>query len=84
MKTDFPNYYTAAVLTAKHMPLRQFYDWVWFQRPIHYAGIDRQLGGYVPHTPLTMLPLLPLIPFAPQRAKQIWLELQLALLAATA
>jgi hypothetical protein len=55
-----PNYYTAAVLTLKHQPLRQFYDWVWFQRQIHYAGIDHQLGAYVPHTPLTMFPLLPL------------------------
>ena len=73
METDFPNYYTAAKLTLQHMPLRQFYDWVWFQRQIHYAGIDHQLGGYIPHTPLTMLPFLPLTTFAPQLAKQIWL-----------
>ena len=30
MGTDFPNYYTAAVVTLKHKPLRQFYDWVCF------------------------------------------------------
>ena len=83
METDFPNYYTAAKLTAEHMPLRQFYDWVWFQRQIHYAGIDHQLGGYIPHTPLTMLPYLPLIAFSPQRAKQIWLLLEVILLAAS-
>ena len=81
METDFPNYYTAAKLTVQHMPLRQFYDWVWFQRQIHYAGIDHQLGGYIPHTPLTMLPFLPLTAFAPQLAKQIWLVLGLILLA---
>ena len=40
MGTDFPNYYTAAVVTLKHEPFRQFYDWVWFQRQIHYAGIE--------------------------------------------
>src|ERR1700689_3827030 len=40
METDFPNYYTAAKVTVQHMPLRQFYDWVWFQRQIHYAGVD--------------------------------------------
>ena len=68
MGTDFPNYYTAAVLTLKHEPLRQFYDWVWFQRHIHYAGIEHELGGYVPDTPLTMLPVLPLAAFPPQRA----------------
>src|ERR1700722_16090162 len=83
MDTDFPNYYTAAKLTAEHMPLRQFYDWVWFQRQLHYAGIDPQLGGYIPHTPLTMLPYLPLIAFSPQRAKQVWLLLQVILLAAS-
>ena len=81
METDFPNYYTAAKLTVQHMPLRQFYDWVWFQRQIQYAGIDHQLGGYIPHTPLTMLPFLPLTVFAPQLAKQIWLMLGLILLA---
>jgi hypothetical protein len=83
MQTDFPNYYTAAKVTAQHMPLRQFYDWVWFQRQIHYAGIDHQLGGYIPHTPLTMLPFVPLTAFAPQRAKQIWLVLEVILLAAS-
>ena len=83
MGTDFPNYYTAAVLTLKHQPLRQFYDWVWFQRQIHYAGIDNQLGGYIPHTPLTMMPFLPLTKFPPQRAKQIWVSLELVLLAAS-
>jgi hypothetical protein len=83
METDFPNYYTAAVLTKKHAPLREFYDWVGFQRQIHYAGIDHQLGGYIPHTPVTMLPFLPLTVLSPQRAKQVWLVLQLALLAAS-
>jgi hypothetical protein len=79
MGTDFPNYYTGAVLAARRLPLRQFYDWVWFQRQIHYAGIDHQLGGYIPFTPWTMLPFVPLTTFAPQQAKQIWLLLQVVL-----
>jgi Glycosyltransferase family 87/WD40-like Beta Propeller Repeat len=83
METDFPNYYAAAKLTTEHMPLRQFYDWVWFQRQIHYAGIDHQLGGYIPHTPLTMLPYLPLIAFSPQHAKQAWLLLEVIMLTAS-
>ncbi len=82
MDTDFPNYYTAAKLVVKREPLRNFYDWVSFQRQIHYAGIDHQLGGYVPHTPLTMLPFVPLVQFSPQRAKQVWLAGQLLFLAA--
>src|SRR5215471_20836144 len=83
MGTDFPNYYTAAMATRHGEPLRLFYDWKWFQRQIHYAGIDHQLGGYIPHTPVTMLPFLPLTAFSPQRAKQVWLVLQLALLASS-
>ncbi len=82
MFTDFPNHYTAAVLTLHHEPLRRFYDWEWFQRQIHYAGIERQLGGYAPYTPLTMLPFLPLAELKPQRAKQVWLLAELAFLAA--
>ena len=83
MDTDFPNYYTAAKLTLKREPLRRYYDWVWFQRQIDFAGFDRQLGGYIPHTPFTMLPLLPLTGFSPMRAKQIWILLQVVFLATT-
>jgi hypothetical protein len=73
MTTDFPNHYVAAVATLHRQPLRLFYDWEWFQRQIHYSGIERQLGDYAPYTPLTMLPYLPLAKLPPQRAKQVWL-----------
>jgi hypothetical protein len=83
VETDFPNYYTAAVLTLHHKPLRQFYEWTWFQREMNYAGTERQLGGYIPHTPFTMMPLLPLAWLPPQRAKQTWLVISLLSLAAS-
>ena len=82
MGTDFPNYYTAATLVRKGEPLRSYYDWTWFQRQIHYAGIDRQLGGYVPHTPATMLPFVPLTFLEPQTAKRVWLLFEFLFLAA--
>jgi hypothetical protein len=82
-ETDFPNYYTAAVLVRKGEPLRNYYDWTWFQRQMNYAGIERQLGAYTPQTPLTMLPMVGLTAFPPQRAKQIWLTLNLGFLLAT-
>ena len=82
MDTDFPNYYTAASLTLQHQPLRNFYEWTWFQRQMNYAGIGMQLGGYTPHTPLTMIPFLPLAGLPPQRAKQVWLALELLFLGA--
>ncbi len=82
-ETDFPNYYTAAVLVRKGAPLHNYYDWTWFQRQMNYAGIENQLGGYIPQTPLTMLPIVPLAGFAPQTAKRAWLLLNLGFLAAT-
>jgi hypothetical protein len=82
-ETDFPNYYTAAVLVREGKPLRAYYDWTWFQREMNYAGIETQLGAYLPQTPLTMLPMVPLARFPVQRAKQIWLVLNLLFLTAT-
>jgi len=82
VETDFPNYYTAAVLTRHHMPLKRFYDWQWFQRQMNYTGTERQLGGYIPQTPLTMLPYLPMSGLAPQAAKQVWLVFNLIFLGA--
>jgi Glycosyltransferase family 87/WD40-like Beta Propeller Repeat len=80
VETDFPNYYTAAVLGSKHAPLRKFYDWTWFQRQMSYAGWEHQLGGYIPHSPLTMLPILPLSGLPPMTAKRVWLAANVLLL----
>jgi hypothetical protein len=82
-ETDFPNYYTAAVLVRKGEPLRNFYDWTWFQRQMNYAGVEAQLGSYIPQTPVTMLPILPLARFPVQTAKRAWLLLNLGFLAGT-
>jgi glycosyl transferase family 87/WD40 repeat protein len=82
-ETDFPNYYTAAVLVRQGAPLRDYYDWTWFQRQMNYAGIEHQLGAYLPQTPLTMLPIVPLAKYPVQTAKRIWLVLNAAFLMAT-
>jgi hypothetical protein len=82
-ETDFPNYYTAAVLVRHGAPLRDYYDWTWFQRQMNFAGIEHQLGAYVPQTPLTMLPIVPFASLSVRSAKQIWLALNLLFLAAT-
>ena len=66
--TDFPNYYTAAVLARRGLPLQRYYDSVWFQRQMNYVGWGMQLGGYIPHTPLTLLPVLPLSTLPPMAA----------------
>jgi Glycosyltransferase family 87/WD40-like Beta Propeller Repeat len=83
LNTDFPNYYTAAVLIRQGQPLHNYYDWTWFQRQINFAGVEHQLGNYNPHTPLTTLPLLGLTRLAPLRAKRVWLLCNLGFLAMT-
>jgi hypothetical protein len=83
VETDFPNYYTAAVAARKGLPLEKFYDWSWFQREINFAGTERQLGAYVPQSPLALLPFLPLAGLPPQLAKQVWLSVNFILLAIT-
>jgi hypothetical protein len=83
LETDFPNYYTAASLVRHAEPLRAYYDWTWFARKMNYAGIDHQLGAYTPQTPMTMLPFVALTGFTPQKAKQIWLMLNLVFLGVT-
>jgi hypothetical protein len=82
-ETDFPIYYTAAVLVRQKQLLRKYYDWTWFARQMNYAGNGTQLGAYTPHTPLTMLPMVGLAGFPPQRAKQVWLGCNLIFLGAT-
>jgi hypothetical protein len=81
--TDFPNYYAAARSIVNRTPLSALYDYPEFQREIGRAGIDHQLGGYIPQTPLTMLPLIPLASLTPVNAKRDWLALNLGFLSLT-
>ncbi|HWE51881.1 MAG TPA: glycosyltransferase 87 family protein [Bryobacteraceae bacterium] len=81
--TDFPNYYTAARLVRQGAPLRLYYDWIGFQRQIGRAGIEGQLGSYIPQTPLTMIPVIPMAAMKPQNAKRAWLVLSLVFLLLT-
>jgi hypothetical protein len=83
VETDFPNYYTAAVLTVQGQPLWNFYDWTWFQRQMNYTGTERQLGSYIPFPPFAMAPVLPLVGLEPQQAKQVWLIFTLLCLMAS-
>jgi hypothetical protein len=81
--SDFPNYYAAARSAINGTPLESFYSYPDFQREIDRTGIDRQLGGYIPQTPLAMLPLIPLAGLSPIDAKRVWLVLNLGFLTLT-
>jgi hypothetical protein len=81
VETDFPNYYTGAAAARAGLPLKNFYDWTWFQREMNYTGTERQLGAYTPQTPLALVPFLPIAGLAPQSAKQVWLSANVLFLA---
>ncbi len=81
--SDFPNYYAAARSTINGTPLQALYNYPDFQREIDRTGIDRQLGGYIPQTPLAMLPLIPLASLRPVDARRGWLVLNLGFLTLT-
>src|SRR6202021_2283003 len=56
-ETDFPNYYTAAVLVRQGQPLRKFYDWTWFARQMNYGGGGRRWGRIRAQPRRRMFPL---------------------------
>jgi hypothetical protein len=80
LNTDFPNYYLAASLYHRGIPLDRVYEWIWFQRQKDYAGIQQPLVGFVPSPPMCVLPVLPLSQLSPLAAKRAWLILNLGFL----
>ena len=71
---DFANYYTAARLIADGESLEPAYrDFTWFQKQMDRYGIERQVGGFIPHPPPTALVLRLLAGFDPLTAKRIWI-----------
>jgi hypothetical protein len=80
LNTDFPNYYLAASLHRRGVPLDRAYEWLWFQRQKDYLGIPQALVGFVPNPPMCALPILPLSALSPLAAKRVWLLLNLGFL----
>ncbi|MCU1298254.1 MAG: hypothetical protein JWO91_2532 [Acidobacteriaceae bacterium] len=80
LNTDFPNYYLAASLHRRGIPLDRVYEWIWFQRQKDYLGIEQPLVGFVPNPPMGAMPILPLSLLSPLAAKRAWLVLNLGFL----
>ncbi len=81
-KGDFANYYTASKLVVQGRALHPAYDdFSWFQRQMDRVGIRNQVGGFIPHPPPTALVFLPLTLWGPVVAKNLWMLVNLALLA---
>lgn len=80
LNTDFPNYYLAAALYRRNIPLDRIYEWRWFQRQNDIVGIRDGIVGFAPNPPICALPIAPLTGFTPLAAKRVWLILNLGLL----
>jgi Glycosyltransferase family 87/WD40-like Beta Propeller Repeat len=77
LNTDFPNYYLAASLYHRGIPLDRVYEWIWFQRQKDYLDIQQPEVGFIPNPPMCALPVLPLSLLSPLAAKRAWLVLNL-------
>ena len=80
LNVDFPNYYLAASLHHRSIPIDRVYEWIWFQRQKHYLNIEQAVMIFIPNPPLCVVPILPLSYLPPLAAKRVWLVLNLGLL----
>ena len=80
VNSDFPNYYLAASLYKRGIPLDRVYEWHWFQRQEDRLSSPRALVVFVPNPPLCALPVLPFSRLPPLVAKRAWLILNLGFL----
>jgi hypothetical protein len=80
LNTDFPNYYLAASLVRRGIPIDRIYEWTWLQRQNDYLGVRDGLVSFAPNPPACALVALPLTSFSPLTAKRVWLILNLGFL----
>src|SRR5579864_1104501 len=81
LNSDFPNYYLAAALYHRHIPLDRIYEWTWFQRQNDHLGVRDGLVSFAPNPPMCAVPIVPLVRLDPLTAKRVWLVLNLGFLA---
>lgn len=81
LKSEFPDYYLAAELYHRGIPLDRIYEWTWFQRQNDHLGVREGLVSFAPNPPTSILPLLPLTRLTPLAAKRVWIVSNLVLLA---
>jgi hypothetical protein len=79
--SEFPDYYLAAELYHRGIPLDRAYEWTWFQRQNDHLGVRQGLVSFAPNPPSLVLSLLPFSTLQPLNAKRAWIVLSLLLLA---
>ena len=53
LNSDFPNYYLAAELYHRHIPLDRIYEWTWFRRQDDHLGVRDGLVSFAPTLPVS-------------------------------
>jgi hypothetical protein len=81
LTSEFPDYYLAAELYHRDIPLDRVYEWTWFQRQNDHLGVRDGLVSFAPNPPTSVLTMLPLTRLQPLAAKRVWLALSLILFA---
>src|ERR1700683_771853 len=80
LKSEFPDYYLAAELYHRNIPLDRVYEWTWFQRQNDHLGVRDGLVSFAPNPPTLILSLVPFTTLKPLTAKRVWLVLNLIFL----
>jgi hypothetical protein len=77
LNSEFPNYYLAAALYHRRIPLDRIYEWTWFQRQNDHLQVRDGLVSFAPNPPTLILSLVPFTTLQTLDAKRVWLVLNL-------
>jgi hypothetical protein len=80
LNSEFPNYYLAAALYHRRIPLDRIYEWTWFQRQNDHLQVRDGLVSFAPNPPTLILSLVPFTTLQTLDAKRVWLVLNLVVL----
>ena len=80
LNSEFPNYYLAAALYHRRIPLDRIYEWTWFQRQNDHLQVRDGLVSFAPNPPTLILSLVPFTTLQALDAKRVWLVLNLVVL----
>jgi hypothetical protein len=80
LNSEFPNYYLAAALYHRGIPLDRIYEWTWFQRQNDHLQVRDGLVSFAPNPPTLILSLVPFTTLQALDAKRVWLVLNLVVL----
>ena len=78
--SEFPDYYLAAEIHHRGIPLDRIYEWPWFQRQNDHLGVRSGLVSFAPNPPTSVFTMLPVAGLEPLVAKRVWMMFNLLFL----